>query len=236
VVRQSVNHRAQAIESLTSRIRQNLADFAADAVVDLMAHELRRREENHASRITKLTPVSAAYIRARRKLEVRKTLVRSTEHVSDATHRMDERNDVAAVDLAAQAADVRLDDRGIGIEVHIHTFSSSIVRVTVCPHSSANTRAGETPGQKFDGPPARVTVRASKLTSRSATASTVSIAKPGRRRPNAATRANTPQRRRLHQIIVGAGIEPVYRSFTPPSVVKTKWAWRFRLRAACSPA
>src|SRR5258707_12543919 len=56
---------------------------------------------------------------ARRKLEVRRILGCGTEHVSDAAHGVNERNEMAAVDLAAQAADMRLDHRGARFEVHI---------------------------------------------------------------------------------------------------------------------
>jgi len=56
---QTLHHRADGIRTMALTVRQNLADFAADAVIDLMAHELRRRENITASSIAKLTPVNA---------------------------------------------------------------------------------------------------------------------------------------------------------------------------------
>src|SRR5579864_8195535 len=74
------------------------------------------------NRIRKLTPLSAAYTSARRKLEVLSSRVLSIQRVTDPAKGMNERHGVPPIDLAAQSADVGLDDRGVGIEMHFPHF------------------------------------------------------------------------------------------------------------------
>ena len=72
-----------------------------------------------ANRTKKLTPVSAAYTRARRKLEVRKILYGNTQAIPRSPQCMDQRHRVTPIYLTSQAADVGFHDRGIGLEMYI---------------------------------------------------------------------------------------------------------------------
>src|SRR5579862_216296 len=58
-------------------------------------------------------------MRARRKLDVRSTLLWRTQRVTRAPNGVDECAPVSAIDLAAQSADVRLDHTRMRIEVYL---------------------------------------------------------------------------------------------------------------------
>src|SRR5215469_16925830 len=64
-------------------------------------------------------PNKPAQSKARRKLEVRRTLGRATDTIPCPSHRMDQFCFEAFVDLAAQPAYVGLDDVRVRVEVHI---------------------------------------------------------------------------------------------------------------------
>src|ERR1700728_4149024 len=70
------------------------------------------------NKIRKLMPVNPAYMSARRKLDVRNTLLWGTESVAGAAHGMNQSVRIAAVYLAAQTAHVSLHDAGIRVEMH----------------------------------------------------------------------------------------------------------------------
>src|ERR1700690_1200974 len=71
------------------------------------------------SSITNVMPVSVAYMSARRKLEVRKTLYRNTKRISDAAQRMNQWYRLAAINLATQAAYVRFHDSRVRFEMNV---------------------------------------------------------------------------------------------------------------------
>src|SRR6202158_3282393 len=62
-------------------------------------------------------PKRTAYSAERRKLVVRSSLIGRTEAIPGAAHGVDQLGRKAAVDLAAQAADMGLDDIGLRVEV-----------------------------------------------------------------------------------------------------------------------
>src|SRR5947199_6379152 len=66
-----------------------------------------------------ISPNAAIAIRARRKVEERSVLARSTETISDAANGVDQRIGLGIVDLAADAPDIDVDDVGGGIEMQI---------------------------------------------------------------------------------------------------------------------
>src|SRR5258708_4949176 len=70
-------------------------------------------------RITNVMPVIVAYMSARRKLEVRNTLYRNTKCIAGTAQGVNQRDRLAAIDLASQAADVRFHHRGIRLEMNI---------------------------------------------------------------------------------------------------------------------
>src|SRR5882757_10805143 len=70
-------------------------------------------------RMTNVIPVIVAYISARRKLEVRNNLYRNTECIAGAAQGVNQRDRFTAIDLASQAADMSLHDRGIRFEMNI---------------------------------------------------------------------------------------------------------------------
>src|SRR6266852_6712643 len=66
-----------------------------------------------------ITPKVPIAISASLKVDDVKVLARSTEAVSDTTNRMDQRIGLLAVDFAAQATDIDVDDICRGIEMKI---------------------------------------------------------------------------------------------------------------------
>src|SRR3954447_229565 len=66
-----------------------------------------------------ISPNAAIAISARRKVEERSVLARSTETISDAADGVDQRIGLGIIDLAADATDIDVDDVGGGIEVQI---------------------------------------------------------------------------------------------------------------------
>src|SRR6478609_4419523 len=66
-----------------------------------------------------IRPNAAIAISARRKVEERSVLARSTDAISDAADRMDQRIGLGIVDLAADPPDIDVDDVGGGIEMQI---------------------------------------------------------------------------------------------------------------------
>src|SRR5258707_6275621 len=70
-------------------------------------------------RMTNVIPVIVAYISARRKLEERNNLYRNTEGIAGAAQGVNQRDRFTAIDLASQAADISLHDRGIRFEMKL---------------------------------------------------------------------------------------------------------------------
>src|SRR3954451_13846925 len=66
-----------------------------------------------------ISPNAAIAISARRKVEGRGVLAKSTETISDAADGVDQRIGLGVVDLAADATDIDVDDVGRGIEMQI---------------------------------------------------------------------------------------------------------------------
>src|SRR6186713_2990192 len=66
-----------------------------------------------------ISPNAAIAISARRNVEERSVLARSTEAISDAADGVDQRIGLGIVDLAADAPDIDVDDVGGGIEVQV---------------------------------------------------------------------------------------------------------------------
>src|SRR3954454_3092370 len=66
-----------------------------------------------------ISPNAAIAISARRKVDERSVLARSTEAISDAADGMDQWIGLGVVDLAANAPDIHVDDIGGGIEMQI---------------------------------------------------------------------------------------------------------------------
>src|SRR4051812_46357232 len=66
-----------------------------------------------------ISPNTAIANSASRKVEERSVLTRSTETISDAANGMDQRIGLGIVDLAADAADIDVDDVGGGIEMQV---------------------------------------------------------------------------------------------------------------------
>ena len=66
-----------------------------------------------------MAPKMAIQISARPNVDDRKVLARSTDTIPDAPNRMNERIGLLAVHLAANAADVNIDDVGRGIEMEV---------------------------------------------------------------------------------------------------------------------
>src|SRR3569623_3722867 len=64
-------------------------------------------------------PNTAIAISACRKVEERSVLARSTETISDAADGVDQRIGLGIVDLAADAADIDVDDVGGGVEMQV---------------------------------------------------------------------------------------------------------------------
>src|SRR5947209_8144992 len=66
-----------------------------------------------------ISPNDAIAISARRKVEERSVLARSTDAISDTADGVDQRIGLGVVDLAADAPDINVDDVGGGIEMQI---------------------------------------------------------------------------------------------------------------------
>src|SRR3954449_2077851 len=66
-----------------------------------------------------ISPNAAIAISARRKVEERSVLARSTETISDAADGVDQRIGLGIIDLATDASDIDVDDVGGGIEMQI---------------------------------------------------------------------------------------------------------------------
>src|SRR5919198_5021088 len=66
-----------------------------------------------------ISPNAAIAISARRKVEERSVLARSTEAISDAADGVDQRIGLGVVDLAADAADIDVDDVGGGVKMQV---------------------------------------------------------------------------------------------------------------------
>src|SRR5690606_20287893 len=71
------------------------------------------------SRIATDVTKTAAYHASSRKLVLRRKLAERTKAVAGAAHRVDQVVVEVAIDLGAQAADVRLDDGGMRVEMEV---------------------------------------------------------------------------------------------------------------------
>src|SRR3954462_8596324 len=150
-----------------------------------------------------ISPNAAIAISARRKVEERSVLARSTETISDAADGVDQWIGLGIIDLAADATDIDVGDVGGGIEVQIPDMleqhrtrddaalvADEIFEQLEFPRQQRNLPAAAGPGPRRADEWGEGGPRGIRSMARSPTRGIVSLATVSLRRPSASSRAS----------------------------------------------